>query len=263
MGGLGLCLNDCRHKLYPFTVANTCFTSPLRCWGKTKFATVKWYNLLLQIIQSQMRWTLFPNYPCWQKKLDQLPIYIILDSNAITGKFISIHALFDYSTCMHFYAFQVVLSKPMSEVARKIVPHVRLALLTADELEKTEKDNRKDNLVPVSFAVNSFIQIYNDIDSVMKCLHKLLTIYSAPEQKTLLQYCDHTLSVIIVNFHIFDFFSESTEWILVKLVRKQELNILHHVCVLGLYVKMAILASDCLRHNQLLCNRWTNFEETW
>ena len=35
----------CRHKLYHFTVANTRF--------KTEFATVKWYNLCLQIIQSQ------------------------------------------------------------------------------------------------------------------------------------------------------------------------------------------------------------------
>ena len=43
----------CRHKLYHFTVANTCFTAPLICHGKTKFVTVKWYNLCLHIIQSQ------------------------------------------------------------------------------------------------------------------------------------------------------------------------------------------------------------------
>ena len=44
----------CRYKLYDFTVANTRFTAPLTRRGKTKFATVKSYNLCLQIIQSQM-----------------------------------------------------------------------------------------------------------------------------------------------------------------------------------------------------------------
>ena len=36
-----------------FTVANTRFTAPLTRRGKTKFATIKWFNLCLQIIQSQ------------------------------------------------------------------------------------------------------------------------------------------------------------------------------------------------------------------
>ena len=43
----------CWHKLYHFTVANTRFTAPLTRRGKTKFATIKWYNLCQQIIQSQ------------------------------------------------------------------------------------------------------------------------------------------------------------------------------------------------------------------
>ena len=42
-----------RHKLYHFTVANTRFTAPLTRRGKTKFATIKWYNLCRQIIQTQ------------------------------------------------------------------------------------------------------------------------------------------------------------------------------------------------------------------
>ena len=41
----------CRYKLFHFTVTNTCFTALLTHRGKTKFATVKWYNLGLQIIQ--------------------------------------------------------------------------------------------------------------------------------------------------------------------------------------------------------------------
>ena len=36
-----------------FTVAKTRFTAPLTRRGKTKFATIKWYNLCQQIIQSQ------------------------------------------------------------------------------------------------------------------------------------------------------------------------------------------------------------------
>ena len=43
----------CQHKLYHFTVANIPFTAPLTRRGKTKFATIKWYNLCRQIIQSQ------------------------------------------------------------------------------------------------------------------------------------------------------------------------------------------------------------------
>ena len=39
--------------MYHFTVANTRFAALLTRRGKTKFATVKWYNLCLQIIQSQ------------------------------------------------------------------------------------------------------------------------------------------------------------------------------------------------------------------
>ena len=35
----------CRHKLNHFTVANTCFAAPLTRRSKTKFATVKWFNL--------------------------------------------------------------------------------------------------------------------------------------------------------------------------------------------------------------------------
>ena len=48
----------CRHKLYHFMVANTRFTAPLMRRGKTKFATIKWYNLCLQIIQLQTRYPL-------------------------------------------------------------------------------------------------------------------------------------------------------------------------------------------------------------
>ena len=69
-----------------------------------------------------------------------------------------------------------------------------------------------------------------------------------------------------VNFHIFNFSSETTERNLTKLDRKQDLNALYQVCVFRAdrKNKMAALASDWLRHFRLLLwNRWTEFNETW
>ena len=69
-----------------------------------------------------------------------------------------------------------------------------------------------------------------------------------------------------VNFHIFDFSSETAEWNSTKLYRKQDLNALYQVCVFRAdrKNKMAALASDWLRHFRLLLwNRWTEFNETW
>ena len=50
-----------------------------------------------------------------------------------------------------------------------------------------------------------------------------------------------------------------------KLDRKQDLNVLYQVCVFRADPKKkAALASDCLRHFQLLLwNRWTEFNKTW
>ena len=69
-----------------------------------------------------------------------------------------------------------------------------------------------------------------------------------------------------VNFHIFDFSSETTEQHSTKLDRKQDLNALYQVCVFRAdrKNKMAALASDWLRHFRLLLwNHWTEFSETW
>ena len=56
--------------------------------------------------------------------------------------------------------------------------------------------------------------------------------YSEPELKAQLRYCDYTLSIrlLLLNFHIFDFFSESIKWNLTEPDRKQ-------VCVLRLIGK--------------------------
>ena len=70
----------------------------------------------------------------------------------------------------------------------------------------------------------------------------------------------------LIGWDIFDFSSETAEWISTKLDRKQDLKALFQVCVFraNRKNKMAAPASDWLRHFQLLCkNRWTEFNETW
>ena len=71
---------------------------------------------------------------------------------------------------------------------------------------------------------------------------------------------------VVVNFHIFDFSSETAEQNLTKLYRKVDNNVLYQVCVFRVdrKNKMAALASDWLRHFRLLLwNGWTEFNETW
>ena len=67
----------CRHKLYHFTVANTRFTAPLTRRSKTKFATIKWYNLCRQIIQSQTFYPLSHKYWCHLGTVPNFPIIIL------------------------------------------------------------------------------------------------------------------------------------------------------------------------------------------
>ena len=104
-------------------------------------------------------------------------------------------------------------------------------------------------------------------------------VFSSPEPKAQVSYCHSAPSVVrpsvrpssvrrpaSVNFHIFDFSSETAERNSTKLDRKQDLNALYQVCVFRAdrKNKMAALASDWLRHFQLfLWNRWTEFNETW
>ena len=46
--------------------------------------------------------------------------------------------------------FKVVLGKSVAEVAQNVIKHVRLALLTPEELKQVELDNEKDRMIPVS-----------------------------------------------------------------------------------------------------------------
>ena len=68
-----------------------------------------------------------------------------------------------------------------------------------------------------------------------------------------------------LTFHIFDFFSETTDWNLTKLYMKVDLNVLYQVCVFRVdrKNKMAALPSNWLRHFRLLWNRRREFNETW
>ena len=67
----------------------------------------------------------------------------------------------------------------------------------------------------------------------------------------------------LIGWDIFDFSSERNS---AKLDRKQERIVLYKVCVFRAdrKNKMAVLASDWLRHFRLLLwNLWTEFNETW
>ena len=69
----------------------------------------------------------------------------------------------------------------------------------------------------------------------------------------------------LIGWDIFNFFSETVERNSTKLDRRQDINILYQVCVFRAdgKNKMALLASDWLRHFWLLRNRLTEFNETW
>ena len=81
---------------------------------------------------------------------------------------------------------------------------------------------------------------------------KIVSVFSAPEPKAQVHYCDHVLSVVLpsLNFRIFDFSSETAEGNSTKLDKKQDLNVLYQVCVFrdDRKNKMAALASDWPRY---------------
>ena len=70
----------------------------------------------------------------------------------------------------------------------------------------------------------------------------------------------------LIGWDIFDFSSETGEQNSTKLDRKQDLNVLYHVCVFGPIGKTRwppwpLIGWDIFR--LLLWNRWTEFNETW
>lgn len=57
-----------------------------------------------------------------------------------------------YTSMEVFYSFQIVLGKSLVEVAERVVPCLRLALLTPDEIKEVESDNDRDRFIPVSIT---------------------------------------------------------------------------------------------------------------
>ena len=102
-------------------------------------------------------------------------------------------------------------------------------------------------------------------------------IFSAPEPKAQVHYCDHALSVVrpsvvrpsvrpSLTLHIFNFFPETAERNSTKLDRKQDLNVLYQVCVFRVDRKNKMAAPGLWLAETfwlLLWNRWTEFNETW
>ena len=148
-----------------------------------------------------------------------------------------------------------------------------------------EKYRRNQNaiLVLLSFYSWRLLRTVFNTQSVWRCLnvyfYALFIFFFqcvfndflctwAEGSSALLWSCVVPLSVrpSSLTFHIFDFSSETTEQNSTKRNRKQDLNVLYHVCVFQAdwKNKMATLASDWLRHFQpLLLNRLTEFNETW
>ena len=53
------------------------------------------------------------------------------------------------------FLLQVVLGKSVAEVAQNVIKHVRLSLLTPEELKQVEQENEKDKMIPVSASLES------------------------------------------------------------------------------------------------------------
>ena len=127
-----------------------------------------------------------------------------------------------------------------------------------DMLQLTNFFLRNYDVVLADYDVSPSCRFSHAMAHIIKvCLTKSadLSVFSAPEPKAQVHYCDHPLSVVrqsvrpsLLTFHIFNFFSETTKRNSKKLDRKQDLNILYEVCVFQAdrKNKMAVLASDWL-----------------
>ena len=55
------------------------------------------------------------------------------------------------------FLFKVVLGKSVAEVAQNVIKHVRLALLTPEELKQVEQENEKDRMIPVGTLGEKYV----------------------------------------------------------------------------------------------------------
>ena len=91
------------------------------------------------------------------------------------------------------------------------------------------------------------------------CNHLRKQVYSTPDRK------NKVTARPLIGWYILDFSSETAQRNLMKLDRKQDLNVIYQVLFRSDWKsKIATTASDWLRHFRLLLwNRWTEFNETW
>ena len=181
-----------------------------------------------------------------------------------------------YQVCVVFF-FRTDRKNRIAAPASDCLRHFRLVLCNRwTEFNETWREARSQRLLPSLWAWVGG----GGADQENKMAARSLIdwdILSAPEPKAQVQYCDHALSVVprpssvrpSLTFHIFDFFSETTEQNSTKLDSKQDLNVLYQVCIFffGPIVKinnMASLASDWVRHFRLLLwNHRKEFNETY
>ena len=55
---------------------------------------------------------------------------------------------------------QVVLGKPISEIAKRVVEHIRLPLLSPDELKDVDEECQRDRLIAVSTSIYLSASMY-------------------------------------------------------------------------------------------------------
>lgn len=80
----------------------------------------------------------------------------------------------------------VVLGKPVAEVARNVIQWVRLPILTPDELEKLEKENKKDNIVTVDMFASAWkFHALNQPDQNNPLAKKRIGTQDRPHHKNL------------------------------------------------------------------------------
>ena len=92
-------------------------------------------------------WFLFQSVMLWFLKVELVPIQILsclLDPPMDYVCFIRC-----YIWLRVFVLSQVVLGKSITDMSRAVVPHVRLPLLSPEELKQVEDESKKDKLIPV------------------------------------------------------------------------------------------------------------------
>ncbi len=60
------------------------------------------------------------------------------------------HVITNVHNLVRMFPLQVVTGSSLGEVARTVITHVRFPLLNPDKLSEVEKENKKNNHIPVS-----------------------------------------------------------------------------------------------------------------